>query len=128
MRGFRAILRKEAIQMTRDRATLIFALLIPVFELALFGLIDTNVKHVPTIVLDHSRTAESRELWNLLFSLAADGVTLLVTTHYMDEAERCGRVAYLYLSRLLVSGRPDELARLELSAATDDSAGTGAAQ
>src|SRR6058998_247746 len=60
MHGFTAVFRKEVTQMLRDRGTLFFALVIPVFELILFGVIDMNAKNIPTVIFDQSRSQESR--------------------------------------------------------------------
>jgi ABC-type multidrug transport system ATPase subunit len=54
-----------------------------------------------------------RDLWDLLFDLSGRGVTLFVTTHYMDEAERCSHVGYIHMGRLIVHGRPADLKQLD---------------
>ncbi|MEH6952712.1 ABC transporter ATP-binding protein (plasmid) [Nitrobacter sp. NHB1] len=50
-----------------------------------------------------------REFWNEIHALAADGLTVLVSTHYMDEAERCHEIAYIAYGHLLVHGTVDDV-------------------
>ncbi|MBK9710864.1 MAG: ABC transporter ATP-binding protein [Kouleothrix sp.] len=52
-----------------------------------------------------------RDFWDLIYALAQGGVTIFVTTHYMDEAERCQRIGFMYEGKLIALGSPDELKR-----------------
>src|SRR5262245_34283064 len=79
-------------------------------RLALAG----TVLHKPDLLfLDEPTSAvdpqSRREFWDSLFDLADQGTTLLVSTHYMDEAERCTRLAILDFGRIVADGTPQEL-------------------
>jgi ABC-2 type transport system ATP-binding protein len=90
------------------------------------------VLHRPRLLLLDEPTAgvdakARREFWDMIHEMAADGMTVLVSTHYMDEAERCQRVVYLAGGRLVVQGTADEVVRAA-NLVTFEATGTGIEQ
>ena len=72
------------------------------------------IVHNPRVVFLDEPTAgvdaiSRREFWGLIYAMAKKGTTILVTTHYMDEAELCQRVGFINQGRLVAAGTPDEL-------------------
>ena len=73
--------------------------------------------HRPRLLLLDEPTAgvdpqARRDFWEEIHRLAAGGISVLVSTHYMDEAERCHRLAYIAYGRLLATGTPQEVLHL----------------
>jgi ABC-2 type transport system ATP-binding protein len=74
------------------------------------------VLHEPQLLLLDEPTAgvdpkARREFWDLIHAMASEGLTVLVSTHYMDEAERCHRIVYLAQGHLVVEGTAEEVVR-----------------
>lgn len=70
--------------------------------------------HRPRLLLLDEPTAgvdpkARRDFWEQIHRLAAQGLTVLITTHYMDEAERCHRIAYISYGKLLANGTTEEV-------------------
>ena len=70
--------------------------------------------HTPKVILLDEPTngvdpVSRRDFWRILYSLVAEGVAILTSTSYLDEAERCHRVGLLYRGRMLFCDRPEEL-------------------
>jgi ABC-2 type transport system ATP-binding protein len=86
------------------------------------ALASATIHEPPLLFLDEPTAGvdpvSRRSFWTEIHRLAAAGTTVLVTTHYMDEAERCHRLAFIFQGRVLDEGRPDEIvARRGLRAA-----------
>jgi len=90
------------------------------------------VMHSPKLLLLDEPTAgvdpqARREFWDAIHSLSDEGVTVLVSTHYMDEAERCHRIVYIMDGHILADGTiPELLSHAGLHTLTVRGAGTGA--
>jgi ABC-2 type transport system ATP-binding protein len=95
------------------------------------ALASATIHEPPLLFLDEPTAGvdpvSRREFWDQIHRIASAGTTVLMTTHYMDEAERCHRLAFIFGGRLLDVGTPDEIvgrralavAELELDRATE---------
>lgn len=87
------------------------------------------VLHQPRLLLLDEPTAgvdalARRQFWDLIHDMAGEGLTVLVSTHYMDEAERCRRVVYLANGRIVVQGSAERVSR-ESGLITFEATGAG---
>jgi ABC-2 type transport system ATP-binding protein len=74
------------------------------------------ILHRPEVLFLDEPTAgldplSRRTFWDLLYRLVAEGITVFVTTHYMDEAEHCHRLAFVQRGKLIALGSPEEIKR-----------------
>jgi ABC-2 type transport system ATP-binding protein len=74
----------------------------------------TAIIHSPQLIFLDEPTAgvdpvSRRDFWRLLYRLAAEGVTIFVTTHYMDEAEQCHRLAFIHNGKIVATGTPNDI-------------------
>ena len=77
------------------------------------------IVHNPRVIFLDEPTAgvdpiSRRDFWELIYAMAAQGTTVLVTTHYMDEAELCQRVGFISQGRLVALGTPDRLKQSQM--------------
>lgn len=81
--------------------------------------LGTAIMHEPEMLFLDEPTAgvdpiSRRAFWDLLYDLAEQGTTIMVTTHYMDEAEHCQSLAFIQRGRLVASGSPQEMKLREM--------------
>jgi len=78
--------------------------------------LSAAILHRPELVFLDEPTAgvdpvSRRAFWDLLYKLIAEGITVFVTTHYMDEAEHCHQLAFIQRGKLIARGSPEEIKR-----------------
>jgi len=97
------------------------------------ALASATIHHPPLLFLDEPTAGvdpvSRREFWDRIHRLSSGGTTVLLTTHYMDEAERCHRLAFIFAGAILDIGEPDEVVqrrRLRVAELEVDRAGEAA--